>query len=617
MTAQTQVRMVGMKTPANIFDVLTGPAAYKVKRLLRASEFATFCKERGEHVDEDRLRKLEQLGLLKPVLRIRRQDVIHKIETVDDTSYRNLGPLEEGEVWKGETRTELNQFGFGPAIVASWREHGVVWSPWDGHSEHDGQIDTDPRRHEAYYSEFQIWDLIWVLSLLTVTVSAENTLNGDGTPGDNHENLAENIAEMAADAVAHRNVPRFRTAYGLFAQLISDRFYVETQGDERLITVSRDGQFHDWEWQDYARTWTPDETTALFQLNQTDSANIESQLSAEQRMTNPLDSWRALTRFVALTERKRLKGDALMAETLSEMAEMHRLFHQLAFGVALPDPNETGFPRGGPAPPPVADDPYRALEWVTNRFHLNPKPKLVLIVEGQTEEAVIPVIFERWFGAPAARYGIQLRNMHGVGNATGTKRDRQSALWRLVDFLHAQQTIALVVLDREGLAGPNIAKGLAGAISIHFPDRKVTRKEYIKLWNRCFELDNFSDSEIAAAMVAVSGGVGFKGSDIKPCRQAQPSKTKAVTVETVYQGRTGHSLNKVALASQLVERMFDPACKRKPANRPIVRFLSFAASRAALNHQPTNFERWEYNQRSGWFGTLRPGALSRRRKLTR
>ncbi|MBP7817073.1 MAG: hypothetical protein KA085_13165 [Phenylobacterium sp.] len=615
MTRQTQVKVAGMKTPANIFDMLTGPGAYKVKRLLRASEFAKFVSDRGERVDEARLRKLELLGLFKPLLRIRRQDAIYKIETIEGNRFRDLGPLDDDEVWEGETRTELNQFGFRPDIVASWREHGVLWSPWDGPSEHDGEIDAEPQRHEAYYSEFQIWDLMWMLSSLTLHVSADNAFNGDGTPNDNHQNLAENIAEMVSEARARP--PNPRRVYGLFAQLISDRFYVQTQGDERLITVSKDGQFHGWEWEDYARTWTPDEIIAQFQFDQTNSANIESQLSAQQRFANPLDAWRALTRFVALTERKRLKGKALLAETLGEMAEMHRLFHRLAFGVALPDPNETGFPLGGPAPPPVADDPYSALEWVTNRFHLNPKPKLVLIVEGQTEEVVIPAIFERWFGAPAARYGIQVRNMHGVGNATGTKRDRQSALWRLVDFLHAQQTIALVLLDREGLAGPNIAKGLASAISIHFPDRKVTRQEYIKLWNRCFELDNFSDSEIAAAMTALSGGVVFKGSDIKPCRVAPASKVKAVTIETVYRGRVGHSLNKVALALELVERMFDPKCKRSPANRPIIRFLSFAANRAALNHQPTNFERWEYNQRSGYLGTLRPGAVSRRRKPTR
>jgi hypothetical protein len=605
-----------MEMPSDVFGMLTAPAAYKVRRLLRVGEFATFCRDRGEKIDEARLRKLEQLGLFKPLLRIRRPDDIRKIEAVDTDRYRDLGPLEEGEVWAGETRTEFLPFGFTPDVVASWREHGLIWSPYDGPSDHDAEIETAPRRHEAYYSEFQIWDLMWVLSDLTITVNADNAFDGTGAPNGNHDNLSETISAFAAAALGHRDSPSTRAAYGLFAQLISDRFYVQTQTDGRLMTTSVDGTFRDWDWDSYAREWSPDSIRAAFNLDAARSGNIESQLSAEQRMTNPMDAWRGFTRFVALDQRKRLKGKALLAETLGEMADMHRRFHQLAFDQALPDPDEIGWPRDSTPPVAASDDPYRALEWVTNRFHLNPKPKLVLIVEGETEEAVIPEIFERWFSATAARYGIQIRNMHGVGNATGSKRDGMSALWRLVDFLHAQQTIALVLLDREGLAGKNIAKGLRSALSIHFPDRKVTRKEYVKLWSRCFELDNFSNSEIAAAMTAMSG-VTFRGAELKVCRQPPAPKVKLVTIETVYRERIGHSLNKIALSRRLVDQMLDPACKRAAATRPIVRFLEFAATRAALNHQPTTEELWEENQRSGYLGALRPGAASRRRRRSR
>ena len=595
-----------MKMPTEVFNLLTSPAAYKVKRLLSASDFAEFCCKRGEHVDNGRLRKLEQLGLFKPLLRIRRPDSIRKIQPSDAGYYIDLGSLQEGEVWSGETGTELLQFGFQPNIVASWRAHGLIWSPFDGPSRHDGDIDTDPQRFDAYYSEFQIWDLIWVLSLLTVTVWADRGFNGDGTPNDDHKSLARNISELVTGAIGRINSPNFRTAHGIFAQLISDRFYPQTQGDERTITITTNSCFYGWDWENYARTWTADGTVALFHLDQATSANIESKLSAEGRMIDPLETWRPLTRFIALEERKRLKDKPLMAETLKEMAEMHRLFHHLAFGVKLPDGSEAWSPRGGPAPPPVADAAYRALEWVTNRFNLNPKPKLVLIIEGETEDAVIPEIFKRWFTLLPAQYGIQLRNMRGVGNATGTKRDGQSALWRLVDFLHAQQTVAIVLLDREGLAKRNIEEGLANARSIHFPDRRVTRDDYIRIWDRCFELDNFSDSEIADAMTAVSNVV-FVEADIEPCRQAQARKAKAVTIETVFRAKVGRDLNKVALSIELVEKVFDSRCERRPTTRPVVNFLEFVVSRAKLNHQPTTEESWASNQRSGFFGALWSG----------
>jgi len=143
-------------------------------------------------------------------------------------------------------------------------------------------------------------------------------------------------------------------------------------------------------------------------------------------------------------------------------------------------------------------------------------------------------------------------------------------------------------------------------------DRHVTRKEYVKLWSRCFELDNFSNAEIAAAMSALAG-VTIRGADLAACRPSLAAKAKPTPLGDQYRALTGHALDKVALAHTLVDRMFDPAAKRRPANRPIIRFLQLAAERAALNHQPTNLELWEENQRSGYLGALRPGADSRRK----
>jgi hypothetical protein len=59
--------------------------------------------------------------------------------------------------------------------------------------------------------------------------------------------------------------------------------------------------------------------------------------------------------------------------------------------------------------------------------------------------------------------------------------------------------------------------------------------------------------------------------------------------------------------------MFDPGTKRKPEHRPIARFLNQVAELAARNHQPLTHAMWEYNQRSGHLGTLRPGAVARRK----
>jgi phage tail protein X len=186
-----------------------------------------------------------------------------------------------------------------------------------------------------------------------------------------------------------------------------------------------------------------------------------------------------------------------------------------------------------------------------------------------------------------------------------------------VDYLHHHQTISFVLLDNEGLASKNVGTGLPRANSIHFPDRRATRPNYVRLWKLSVELDNFNDVELARALHDYSDEkIKFSASEVRQCRESarNVSKNKKLrTLDVLYTERTGRNLNKPQFGQVLARLMFDPATKRKAVHRPIVRFLDKVAGLAARNHQPTTHAMWEYNQRSGHLGTLRPGAASRRR----
>lgn len=84
-----------------------------------------------------------------------------------------------------------------------------------------------------------------------------------------------------------------------------------------------------------------------------------------------------------------LKGDALAAQTLSEMTKMLDLFHHDAFAELL-DKSDDAFDLTIFVVPDISikDNPTRALELVVNDFGINPKPQLVLFVEGATEATV-------------------------------------------------------------------------------------------------------------------------------------------------------------------------------------------------------------------------------------
>jgi phage tail protein X len=613
-----------MNVPDQIAGLLIEHEAYHVCGLLPAREFVQYCKDRKVAVDNDRLRKLERLKLVFPILRIFRIDIPIKVEYVDGGKrFRDLGPLRDGEVWNGDTRTELARFDFSARVIRSWREHGNVWDPKVEASPHMSSIDTESRRHEAYYSQFQFAELNNLINFLTPTVQVEWALEDDGTISTTWgDKLKPNLSTVAAHVVNSRRAGSIDHELALISQFISDRYYPKTQGDERHISVSESGLiFPKWDWYEYARSWDAPSVAALFGLDKIGVRRLHDRAANACRHIDPLEDWHQLVRFISIQKRKRLKGDALGAQTLGEMAKMLGLFYRDVFDERLDGSNDESDTMVFRVPDiSVEDDPTRALELVANDFGINPKSQLVLFVEGETEEKAVRLIFDEVYAANLSVFGIELVNLRGNSNATGGRDTSFSALWRLVDYLHYHQTISFVLLDNEGLAARNVGVGLPRANSIHFPDRRATRADYVKLWKLSFEMDNFNDAELAHALNTYSEHtVVFSTGDIKECRDSARNsiKNKRIrTLDVLYSERTGRHINKPQFGCALVKLIFDPTTKRKPNYRPIVRFLDKVAKAAALNHQPVTQAIWEYNQRTGHLGTLRPGAISRRKDIS-
>jgi hypothetical protein len=595
--------------------------AYRVCPLLSSDNFVSFCRARKLNVQVDRLRHFERLGLFLPILRAYRFDITLKVEFVDGGQrYRELGELKPGEAWDGDVLTELAQCDFGQEFIQSWIEHGYAWHPRGPASPHATTIDTDARRHEAYYSQFQIFELEPLLSALTAAANIEWALREDGSIDPEWgDRLKPQLSEFAAH-IAKTFSSNSANEISVVCQIISDRYYPRTQTDERRVQVpaGRSG-FHNWDWYAFARQWDAPRVAADLNLNKEELRRLYERVFLSYRTIDPLEKWRGLVRFVSVAKRLQLKDDALRALTLGEMARMLRLFYGDAFGESLDPHEEFGITVINRTPDIAAeDDPLRSLELVANNFGVNPKPQLVLFVEGATELAVVPLLFDRLYATTPGVLGIELVNLRGVSNATGGSDSSHSALWRLIDYLHHHQTIAFVLLDNEGLAPINIGKGLRRAYSIHFPDRRVTRPDYVKLWKLSFEMDNFNDAELAKALTRYAGGQAkFTGADVRLCRESAkaPRKkhTKMRTLDVLYMESTGKNLNKPQFGKSLIDLMFDPTTKRKPEHRPIVKFLVKVGERAAKNPQPVTHAIWEYNQRTGYFGTLRPGAVARRK----
>lgn len=577
MTGAREDLLIAM--PAEAGKILLKRGGIHLCALLKTDSFVKFSTERGLQVSGERLLTLERLGLFSPLVRLRTPDVERP----------PLGlPLKDDE-W----------FDRGWAIdTAIGSDH---WVP-------DQRNDDS----EAYYSRFQIASLDFVLSEYDLTVQLEKFVHAPKFDARAWSKIGRQLFKIYETRNRVDGTRLFRPTIDALCQYISDRYYPHTQTNMRSMLMSSGGFSFDewtitnsrkWEWEDYARSWNPKETEETFGLTSAKLKHAYKALAGQQSQVDPLSSWYKLVQFVSPRERGRLKGPALAAETMRSGALMLRLLHKDLYGEELNHPNEvygtiiTHMPELN-----IRSDARRHLEFVVNQYDLNPRPKLTLFLEGQSEEIAVKAIFERYFGASVGTHSIEIVVLGGVDNATGTKDDRFRAILRLVDYLHHHQTFTFLILDNENSAAKLKAAAHKAKSTLH-AKRFVTRPEYLKVWRDSFEFDNFSATEIAAALRRLAGGNGqFSSADVAVCKR---ERLPGAVLTALYRARTGHDLNKLDLARELIECMFDSSSRRAIGNRPLIQVLERVVKLTALNPFPTMAESWEYNQTSSYLGKTR------------
>lgn len=575
-----------LRIPVDAGRLLLQSGGLVLCHYLKTEKFAQFCRDRGIAISADRLLTLERLGLFSPVFRLRQPD---------------------------EDRAPLAL----PITSSEWFERGWALDTAAGlpHWIPDKQgSDT-----EAYYSMFQIASLQLVVAEYTLEVSLEEYLHAPRFDAKSWSRIGRQVFSIRRGYKHDLTIAEFRPAIDLLCQYISDRYYPKVRTNMRTRQVSGGGHAWDewtvtdstrWKWEEYAQKWDAREVERLFTLTPGRLAHAYDTLAGQQAWEDPLDRWYSLVQFVAVRERDRLKGSALAAETMRNGAHMLRLLHNDLYGTDLPHPNEIYRQITVPMPEPeVRSDVRRHLEFVVNQYDLNPRPKLTLFVEGLSEDLIVRQIFERYFGVTTGTLAIEIITLGGVDNATGTKEDRFRAILRLIDYLHHHQTFAFLILDDERHAR-KLKHGARETKSLLHPKRYVTRPEYVKVWRKSFEFDNFSASEIATALSRLSRA-SFDRRDIASCLAATEP---GAALMALFRTRAGSKLNKVRLAQELTDIIFAPESRRAVSNRPIVKVLDRIVGLAARNPFPTRQEDWEYNQTSTYLGKTRGAARSGRRR---
>jgi hypothetical protein len=587
----------------DLLRVLLELDAFRVCPPLETDSFLTLCNNSGLDVTAELLEQFEKKALFYPLLRV--QLPIHRAKQRlrADGAVELCGTLGEHEAWEGPIHETYVWPSFFRHDLRQWMDEGLLYSPenrvfqaWDDF--------RDRKRRTAiasYYSPFQLFTLEFQLK--STSFLHNSAWIGDYSDEDFNEFFA-NLKEWAAQ----RNEPESRLDNPRFdavalAQAIASRYSPQARGDLRTITTPAD-----WDWHAYAGEWRADDVVARFGISQAEVKRYYEMLDAELSFTDPLEDWDDLLRFVHLSERKRLKGDAQYGQTIRAMRDMFGLLFKdlsgqplrpgkgsLAERYALHEGSQLA--RSPQDRRARASGEVELLEFVANRYGLNPRPALVMFVEGDGEAAAIPRLVDRLFNVSLPVLGVEIRNLHGVAGFTGSKKERYGALEKVIEELHLSQTVVFVVLDNEGHGGHEIRQRLANRPSTYFPKRTVIRREFIHIWERSIELDNFLPEEIAAALtLAADERHRFTAQEVADASAAFGQRGDPIS--SLFNDRTQYALPKCAFLCHLVDQL-QPGDAR---TRPLVVLIDEILDIAALNHKPTFVDTWFENQESGYLG---------------
>ena len=579
---------------------------------LTTDQFISYCKDRSIDTSRKQLEQFEKLGIFFPIVRVKIPKIKIKIEYIENrTRYKDLGILKEGEEWQGDVKEEYAHFWFEKSYANNWLKEGILLDPRTrDFEEWDNFYDEDKREFiVSYYSIFQCY------TLYNLTRSTKMELRAEWWYTYSEEDIArltDQISEWAKIVIdSHKEIGIRGEVFPIICQVLSNRYFPETQTDRRIINISISSSYHDWDWYEYCGKWNPNSVLEDINLSIDNVKKAHELLSIDSRYADPLAHWYGLVNFVSLEQKRKLKGKALLAQLLYSMEHMIRLFYkELASETLFPPDENVSWKNDNFYGEGVTDNDFQYLEFLTNQYHLNPKPKLILIVEGKGEEEQFPRLSEELFGYSFPKLGIEIVNISGVAGFTGRKGfDRYGALEKFIDYYHNRQTIVFVVLDNEGRT-ENIKNKLINAPSKYYKTRFVTKSEYIHLWERkTIEFDNFSIEEIARAMSNINKGkYVFTPGDIENCQQE--SKNIATDhLSRLYKEKTGYDLPKPRLLKALSDSIIANGKNEIDSSgvpvRPITKLIHRIITLASTNHQPTCFEIWKKNQDSGYFGEIK------------
>ena len=486
---------------------------------LEVDKFIDYCKKRGlNNVDRKYFEYLEQEGRLKPIMRV----VGSVVSNTTDLK----------ELYENNHVIDPSQNGFVP------RKTFYKTRP-----EYPREV------IRTYYHPYQIYSLNSELESRIRPLIRFNLIPQNDESVVNLRKTGKNMGNrpeiMRKDSKKDEN----------FVELllfIQNKYLpiVKQPGYKRLTGDSTNNLYEKWD--DLQKRIIPKEIVSALGLEAKDIDYYRGSIGDYGLSIDPLENWYDLIKYIKYAERQKLKGKALLAQDFYLISDMLALLLEDLTGEK---PLETGSISDTMQGRGKEGHYGKKLNYVDRdilivllrEYGINPRPRLVLIVEGYTEEIVFPIIANA-MGIPLERYDIQIINIQGVD-----KDPRPLIIdYATPDvypfdnkyYIHPERTKVFFIFDNEGNKGSWIKKliekpdeeiekmmkdvlrsiknkGVNISANIEEMIKEHTVKHYF--WNKSFEYDNITDDKELSSKLNKYGekhGYQFNitSEDIKDCR---------------------------------------------------------------------------------------------------
>jgi hypothetical protein len=425
--------------------------------LLNSRRFVDYLDARDIDMHEDELEYFEKTGFIYPVLRLKRPVVKEN----DEIHYGGIS----SSAWYLKRYSEMGLLEFPNP------NNFHLWNEYKGKKGEENTL--------IYYHPYQAFLIIKFLNLTRVTLTSSylETLINCEKMLEQERKLHQTVKKAFLDAR-----PRLIMQIGLLLYL-QNAYQPNHRG--RLTLTPDQKSYERWtNWRE--NVFSASSTLEKSGMSLTEVADLRDYFAVQAHFTDPMSSWYPLIRLVPFGQREKLKGKALLAQDYYEIVHILNFFLKDLTEKEQPEPDDIIDGRRGK----WKDDYYgRKFKYedkdiqkrIISDYLYVSIPKVVLLVEGDTEEISIPILMNA-LGIVPEIAGIHIVNFQGTGGLIFSNAGP------VLQSAKSQNVARYLIVDND--------KDVTELVKELSERRNLLDDNCCRIWEKEFHQDNFGTNAV-------------------------------------------------------------------------------------------------------------------------